>query len=195
MPLPRLSVTATVPFVLLLCVSLQAQGRTASHHVEISAVAGYLTADGEDFSGTKGAIGVGATARYLFSEHSGLGLGIHYSDHGLKSLPEHLNIRVLYAEGRYSAQLGGAALRIFLGPRVGWAHEDISIVGWTGKGTVIGGLTGLDWRLDSHVSLELQISESLLHLGDLRAADGSVVSGTAAHGSSFGLEGGLAIRF
>ncbi len=191
----RLAVTAIVTSALIAGRPATAQRAAAPHHIEISAVAGYVTADGKDFSGTNGAIGFGGIARYFLFGHLGFGVGVHYSDHGLQTLPEHLHIRAIYAECRYSAQLGTAPVTLFAGPRAGWIHEQITIVDWEATGSVIGGLAGLGWRSTSRLGLEFQISETVIHLGDRRAADGSVMSGTEAHGSSFGLEGGLVISF
>ncbi len=191
----RFALAAIGTVVLASTRPLAAQGTESSHPLEINAVVGHVTADGKDFSSTKGATAVGGALRYVFLGHLGLGLGVHYSDHGLTSLPEHLHIRVLYAEGRYSAPLGSSAITLFGGPRGGWAHEDITSVTWTANGSVIGGVAGLDWRFASQLALELQLSESAIHLGNLKGADGSVISGSAVHGTSFGVEAGLVVRF
>ncbi len=175
--------------------AVSAQEARAPSRIEIGGVAGYVTADGADFNGTDAAFGWGGGVRYVLLGRVGLGAGIHYSDHGLQSFPEHLHIRAVYGEARYFVQLGGAPVTAFGGLRFGWVHEDITIVNWTAKGSVAGGLVGLDWRFASPLALELQISETAIRLGDRRAANGSVMSGTAVRGSALGLQGGLLITF
>jgi len=175
--------------------ALVAQSSTASHRWEIAAVAGHVSADGDDFQGIKDAFGYGGIVRARVVAGLSLGLGIHYSDHTLVSLPEHLHIRAVYVEGRYALRVANSPIVGYVGVRGGPVHEDVTIVNWKATGTVLGITAGLDWQFASHLGLELQVSESALRFGDVRGADGSVISGTAARGSSFNLHGGLLVRF
>ena len=168
--------------------------QTESHPLEIGFVVGHVTADGKDFSGTKGATGFSGTVRYIVHGHLGLGVGIHYSDHALESVSPHLHIRVLYAEGRYLAPLRRSRVTVFGGPRGGWAHEDITSSTLRADGWVLGGLAGLDWRFAPQLGAELQLSETAIHLGDL-SGGGGVISGSKVSGSSFGIEAGFVVRF
>jgi len=171
----------------------QTQG--GGHRFEVSTFVGLATADGTDFNGTKDATGFAGAVRYVLRGHLGLAAGVHYSDHGLQSLPEHLHIRAVYGEFRYIAPLGGSAVSLFAGLRGGPIHEGITIVNWTANGWAAGGLGGVDWHVLPPLALELQVSESTIHLGDRRGADGSVIAGTKVRGSSFGLGGGVVFWF
>ncbi len=175
--------------------TLLAQSSTVSHRWEIAVVAGHVTADGDDFQGIKDAFGYGGIVRARVVAGFSLGLGIHYSDHALVSLPEHLHIRAVYVEGRYVLPLARSPIVGYVGVRGGSVHEDITIVDWKATGTVLGITAGLDWQFVSHLGLEFQVSESALRFGDVIGADGSVIAGTAARGSSFNLHGGFLVRF
>ena len=172
-----------------------AQTLGGAHHFEVSTFVGLATADGSEFSGTKDATGFAGAARYVLGRHLGLGVGVHYSDHGLQGFPEHLHIRALYGEFRYIAPLGSSAVSLFAGLRGGPIHERITIVDWTANGWAAGGLGGVDWQVLPPLALELQLTESAIHLGDRRGADGSVFAGTTVRGSSFGVGAGVAFRF
>lgn len=174
---------------------VKARSQAAWPRVELGATAGPVTADGQDFNGTKSTTGVAGILRLVFLGHVGLGVGLHYSDHSLETLPEHIRIRSWYGEARYTESLHHLPLSAFVGIRIGSAHEDISIVHWTADGGVAGGLAGVRWRVIYPVLLEVQVSETAIHLGDRRGADGSIMTGTSSHGTSFGLEGGLVLAF
>lgn len=183
-------------FVLILApCTLAGQRSTTSHRWEIAAVAGHVTADGDDFQGIQDAFGYGGIVRARVAARLSLGLGMHYSDHALVSLPEHLHIRAVYVEGRYALPIARSPIAGYVGVRAGSVHEDVTIVNWKATGTVLGITAGLDWQIASHLGLEFQVSESALRFGDVKGADGSVISGTAARGSSFNLHGGFLVRF
>ncbi len=174
---------------------LVAQNSGASHRWEIGVVAGHVTADGSDFKNIKDAFGYGGVLRARVVGGLSAGVGIHYSDHGLVSLPEHLHIRAVYVEGRYALRVASLPMVGYVGLRGGPVREDVTIVNWKAKGTVFGITTGVDWQFVSHLGLEVQVSESALRFGDVRGSDGSVMPGTAARGSSFDVHAGLLIRF
>ncbi len=184
-----------VAVLMLLPSALVTQTSGRSHRWEIAAVAGHVTADGDDFQAIKDAFGYGGIVRARVGGGFSLGVGIHYSDHGLVSLPEHLHIRAWYGEARCSLRIAGSPIMGYVGLRGGPVHEDVTIVNWKANGTVWGITSGLDWQLVSHLGLELQASESALRFGDVRGADGSVISGTAARGSSFNVHAALLVRF
>jgi len=163
--------------------------------VELGGFGGLVTAGGQDFNGTNSTTGVGAVVRLVFLGHFGLGIGLHYSDHGLQTLPEHIRIRSWYGEARFTQPLRSWPVSAFVGVRFGSAHEDISIVHWTADGGVAGGLAGFRWRIAAPIAIELEASETALHFDDRRGADGSIMPGTSSHGSSFGLDGGLVLAF
>jgi len=190
--LPLIAIGSLLAFPVPVAVA-QTQGGV--HHFEVSTFVGLATADGSEFSGTKDATGFAGAVRYVLRGHLGLGAGVHYSDHGLQSLPEHLHIRALYGEFRYIAPLGGSTVSLFAGLRGCPIHERITIVDWTANGWAAGGVGGVDWHVLPPLALELQVTESTIHLGDRRGADGSVIAGTTVRGSSFGLGAGVAFRF
>jgi len=171
--------------------TLVGQATFPPHRWEFGAVAGHVTADGNDFQNIKDAFGYGGVLHVQVVRGFSAGLGIHYSDHGLVGLPEHLHIRAVYAEGRYRWRVARSPISAFLGVRGGPVHEDITIVHWKGKGTVLGITTGLNWQVAPHLGIELQAGESALRFGDIRGADGSIMPGTAARGSSLDVHAGL----
>lgn len=196
--LPLLVRIRVAAFLVLTCVptrKVAGQAFATWPRVELGATAGLVTADGRDFSGTKNSMGAAGIVRLVFFGHLGLGVGLHYSDHTLETLPERIRLRSWYGEVRYTQTLSHIPVSAFVGVRIGSAHEDISIVHWTADGGVAGGLAGVRWRVIYPVALEVQVSETAIHLGDRRAADGSVMTGTTSHGTSFGLEGGLVVAF
>ena len=190
------SVVRLSMMVTMICVGVPAaaaQTSGARHHLEVGGLVGLVTADGSDFSGTRDATGFVATARYVLFGHLGLGIGFHYSDHGLRGLPEHLQIRGLYGELRYTAHLRDSRVSVFAGIRGGAIHEDITVVSWTARGWAAGGVAGVTWPVLSPIAIEVQASEMTVHLGNRRLDDGSVVSGSSARGRTFGLQGGVVI--
>jgi opacity protein-like surface antigen len=162
---------------------------------ELAAVGGYATADGDDFQGVNDGFGYGAMARAHVTSQFSLGVGFYYSDHGLQGLSEHFQIKALYGEGRYSFHLPQSAVEAYVGVRGGPLREDITRVNWQANGSVLGIITGLDWRIAPHLGLELQAGESALQFGHVTADDGSVITSTGTNGSSFTIHTGLLFRF
>jgi len=168
-----------------------AQRPRPAPRLEIGALAGRASADGADFSATNAGWSAAGTLRYRIAGPLSVGVGLHYSDHSLKGFPEHLHIRGVYVEPRIAAPARDPHLRLFVGLRAGWASERYTIVDWTARGWVAGGVVGGTWHLAPFLALELQASETAVHFGNRRLADGSSVIGTAGNGSSLGIQGGL----
>ncbi len=187
-------VLPTLIALLVLTPLFGAEAQTHGSLLELEARAGRVTADGDDFDGTKAATGYGAIARACLFPHLCVGGGVHYSDHGLESLPEHLQIRTVFGEGRLTFPLGRSPFRIGLGARIGKVHEDITIVDWTAQGRMLGGFVSLDRELTRHITATAELSRTSIHLDDRQMADGSTASGTAVDGSSLGVEFGIRFR-
>jgi hypothetical protein len=161
--------------------------------LEVSAMVGRAGADGVDFSGTNGGLALGGSVRLRVAGPLSVGAGVHYSDHSLISLSNRLHFTAIYGEARIGARIIGVPARLFVGIRGGWAHELFTVVDWSANGWVAGGVVGVDWRLARLVSVELQVSETAVQLGDRKLPDGTTVPGTSAHGSSTGIQAGVVV--
>jgi len=161
--------------------------------LEVSAMVGRAGTDGADFSGTNGGLAFGGSVRARVAGPLSVGAGVHYSDHSLISLPNHIHFTAIYGEARVGAKIVGVPARLFVGIRGGWAHELYTIVRYTANGWVAGGAVGVDWRLARLVSVELQVSETAVRLGAVKQGDGTAVPGSSAHGSSTGMQAGVVL--
>lgn len=164
--------------------------------VSITGAAGFHTLTGDDFEDTDAGVGVQGVLRYTTVGGFSIGGGVQYNIHGVDGFDENFNVLGIYVEPRYIARLQASGVAPFIGGRVAWVKESMSVPGATVKATGygLGGIGGILFQLAPQVDLETAVTFTTLQFGDA-SINNVTVDGTDSSGSSLGLQLGLVISF
>jgi hypothetical protein len=159
------SILARVGSVCVIAALTVVRGHLAAQEARgvLGASAGYFLIGGQDFSGTDNALGVEVWGAYRVAPPLEVGLGIHYSSHGIGLPDRSLGILGVYAEPRVYFGAPGIRQRTFLGARIAWLRRDASNASLAASsgGYGFGAITGVT-RAFGRTRIELAISATYL---------------------------------
>jgi hypothetical protein len=159
----------TVPVLALLAL---ASPRTAvGQDVEISLASGWVMPGGEDYKDTDGGLGTDAVVRFSVGERFTLGVGGHWSSHGVDFTDDPWSVVGIFAEPRFVAGTAESAVRPFIAGRLSWARQAITVGSEdrASNGFAGGVLAGLVMPLTDAVAVEAGVGAYLLSFGDLES--------------------------
>jgi hypothetical protein len=175
---------------------------TQNSGVSVSGAVGFNTLYGDDFEVADAGFGVQGLLRYTTVAGFAFGGGVHYSAHGVDGLSEKLNVLGIYVEPRYVARLQASNVAPFIGGRVAWVRQSMT-VRWSpdwaptrhaATGYGLGGIGGILFQLSPQIGVETAVTFYVLSFGDASVNDATVRDSDMS-GSSLGLQLALVMSF
>ena len=162
--------------------------------VSLGGMLGFNTLSGDDFSGTDAGFGFQLFGRYATPGGFGIGGGFQLNFHNDDFLGETINVLGIYAEPRYTFRSGGSDMAPFVGARLYYFRESVSVGGvdLSATGFGIGALAGIVFQVSPKVGIEPGITFTTISFGDLKA-DGTTIADSDASGTSLGIQLGIVI--
>lgn len=148
-------------------------GLATAQNAELSLATGWLDPGGEDFRDTEAGAGQDAVVRLPVGERWSLGLGAHWSRHGVDFSDDDYDVVGVFAEPRVLAGDEDSSVRPFLAGRLAYVRESIRVGAESraASGVGTGILAGLVLPFADRVALEGAVGGYWLSFGDFHAED------------------------